>query len=61
VIHMQAINEPIANAILGNPDDAVSAAPLKPFDNSVLKFFNDLSKRLIKEREYPEVATFGFW
>ena len=58
---MQAINEPIANVILGNPDDAISAAPLKPFDNSVLEFFNDLSKRLIKEREYPEVATFGFW
>jgi len=42
-------------------DEAISAAPLRPFDETVLEFFNDLSKILVKVREYSDVATFGFW
>jgi len=52
----------IADAlILGVWDDAINAAPLMPFDEKVLDFFNDLSKSLVKVREYSDVATFGFW
>jgi len=47
--------------IIGNWEDAVSAAPLAPFDDSVLEFFSDLSNRLVKVREHPDVAAFGFW
>lgn len=39
-----------------------AAKPLRPFDESVLSFFNDLSTLLMKSgREYSDVATFGFW
>jgi len=34
---------------------------MEPFDDNVLDFFNDLSKKLTKVREYSDVATFGFW
>lgn len=35
--------------------------PLQPFDDLVLAFFNDLASLLMKNREYSDVATFGFW
>lgn len=35
--------------------------PLRPFDDEVISFLNDLSGELRKNREYPDVATFGFW
>ncbi|MBE0601922.1 MAG: hypothetical protein IH607_09040, partial [Firmicutes bacterium] len=35
--------------------------PLCPFDDSVVHFFNELSVKLRKIKEYPDVATFGFW
>jgi len=47
--------------LLGNWEDAVNATPLVPFDNHVLAFFNDLSLRLTRMREYSDLATFGFW
>jgi len=34
---------------------------MEPFDDNVLDFFNDLSKKLTKVRDYSDVATFGFW
>ena len=34
---------------------------LRPFDDEVVAFLNDLSGELRKIREYPDVATFGFW
>ncbi len=37
------------------------AKPLRPFDDRVIAFLNDLSSALRKNREYPDVATFGFW
>ena len=37
------------------------AKVLRPFDDSVIEFLNDLSSLLRKNREYPDVATFGFW
>jgi len=37
------------------------AKPLHPFDDRVIEFLNDLSSALRKNREYPDVATFGFW
>ena len=35
--------------------------PLRPFDDEVISFFNDLSSLLRKNREYSDVVTFGFW
>ncbi|MDR0220357.1 MAG: long-chain-fatty-acyl-CoA reductase [Lachnospiraceae bacterium] len=46
---------------MGKWEDAAKAAPLAPFDDSVLEFFNDISKLLTRVRDYSEVATFGFW
>ena len=34
---------------------------LRPFDDNVIAFLNDLSGLLRKNREYSDVATFGFW
>lgn len=34
---------------------------LRPFDEDILAFLNDLSAELRKNRQYPDVATFGFW
>ena len=34
---------------------------LRPFDDVVINFFNDLSSLLRTNRQYPDVATFGFW
>ena len=50
--------------VIGSPE-VVEAMPsvrvLRPFDEDVLSFLNDLSAMLRKNREYPDVATFGFW
>ena len=35
--------------------------PLRLFDDAVIAFLNDLSAELRKVRDYPDVATFGFW
>ena len=35
--------------------------PLRPFDDVVIAFLNDLSAELRKVRDYSDVATFGFW
>ena len=34
---------------------------LRPFDDAVIEFLNDLSGELRRNRAYPDVATFGFW
>ena len=47
--------------LAGNWEDTIKAKLLAPFDDGVLEFFNDLSKRLTRVREYSDVATFGFW
>lgn len=44
--------------------DALSEKVLKPFDDCILDFLNDLSKHLIqskKAKKYPDIVTFGFW
>lgn len=50
--------------VIGSPE-VVETMPsvrfLRPFDEDVLSFLNDLSAMLRKNREYPDVATFGFW
>jgi len=51
----------ILTQLAGNWENAVNAVPLAPFDDNVLEFFNDLSKPLMKVREYTDVVTFGFW
>jgi len=51
----------ILTQLAGNWENAINAVPLAPFDDNVLEFFNDLSKPLMKVREYTDVATFGFW
>lgn len=50
--------------VVGTPEtveEMKSARQLRPFDEEVLSFLNDLSALLRKNREYPDVATFGFW
>lgn len=50
--------------VVGSPDTVEnmrSVRPLRPFDDQVIAFLNDLSGELRKNREYPDVATFGFW
>jgi hypothetical protein len=51
----------ILTQLAGNFEDTIRAIPIVPFDDKVLEFFNDLSKRLMRVREYSDVATFGFW
>ena len=38
-----------------------NAKQLHPFDDEVLAFLNDLSAILRTNREYSDIATFGFW
>ena len=50
--------------VIGSPDtvkEMAEARPLHPFDEEVIAFLNDLSVALRTNREYPDVATFGFW
>ncbi len=50
--------------IVGSPETVEQmkdARQLRPFDDEVIAFLNDLSALLRKNREYPDVATFGFW
>ncbi len=35
--------------------------PLRPFDGRVLSFFDSLSVKLRKNRDFSDAATFGFW
>ena len=49
---------------VGTPETVEGMRTLKamqPFDDAVIAFLNDLSGELRKVREYPDVATFGFW
>ena len=49
---------------VGTPETVEGMRTLKamqPFDDAVIAFLNDLSGELRKAREYPDVATFGFW
>ena len=45
----------------GTIENMRSVKPLRPFDEAVISFFNDLSAVLRNERKYPDVATFAFW
>ncbi len=50
--------------IVGTPETVEGMQALKalrPFDDAVIAFLNDLSGELRQIREYPDVATFGFW
>lgn len=50
--------------VVGSPE-IVEQMPdtkqLRPFDDEVLAFLNDLSSMLRTNREYSDIATFGFW
>lgn len=50
--------------VVGSPE-VVEKMPdtkqLRPFDDEVLAFLNDLSSMLRTNREYSDIATFGFW
>lgn len=35
--------------------------PLRPFDDKIVDFLNSLSAVLMRNREFSDVATFGFW
>ena len=50
--------------VIGNEhtvEQMLDVKPLRPFDDEVIAFLNDLSALLRKNREYSDVATFGFW
>ena len=50
--------------VVGSPEiveQMQNVRPLRPFDDEVIAFLNDLSAVLRKNREYSDVATFGFW
>ena len=47
--------------LVGDYEAAISAAPLRPFDDGVMDFFDSLSKALATVRGHSDVATFGFW
>lgn len=50
--------------VIGSPETVEgmkNVRPLRPFDDETIAFLNDLSSELRKNREYPDVATFGFW
>lgn len=50
--------------VIGSPETVEqmqNVRPLRPFDDVVISFFNDLSAVLRSNREYSDVATFGFW
>lgn len=50
--------------VVGTPEiveNMKNVHALRPFDDRVIAFLNDLSQELRKTREYPDVATFGFW
>ncbi len=50
--------------VIGSPEtveEMKSLKMLRPFEGCVLDFLNDLSVELRKNREYSDVATFGFW
>lgn len=50
--------------VIGSPEvveKMQDLKPLRPFDDTVIDFFNDLSSLLRANRDYPDIATFGFW
>ncbi|MDO5131348.1 MAG: acyl-CoA reductase, partial [Eubacteriales bacterium] len=50
--------------VIGTPETVEAmkdVRELRPFDDKVIAFLNDLSIILRKNRAYPDVATFGFW
>lgn len=50
--------------IVGSPEvveQMRNVKVLRPFDENVIDFLNDLSAILRTNREYSDVATFGFW
>ena len=50
--------------VIGSPETVNAMKEvrvLRPFDDEVIAFLNDLSTLLRKNREYSDIATFGFW
>lgn len=50
--------------VIGTPEIAENMTKVKvfqPFDDRIIEFFNALSAKLRVNREYSDVATFGFW
>ncbi|MCR5726938.1 MAG: hypothetical protein K6G24_05680 [Lachnospiraceae bacterium] len=50
--------------VVGTPEiveNMPEARVLRPFDDDVIAFLNDLSGALRTCRTFPDVATFGFW
>ncbi len=50
--------------ILGNEQVLEQMRAMHPFDETVIQFLDEISKRLLKHpfaKEYPDLVTFGFW
>ena len=50
--------------VVGSPEILEGMKDIKglnPFDDRVIEFFNALSQKLIRVREFSDIATFGFW
>jgi hypothetical protein len=55
------INSSEFKTITGDLEDVANASPLAPFSDEAISFFNDLSGKLMLEKAYPDVVTYGFW
>lgn len=50
--------------VSGSPEilnQITDARPMRPFSDIAVSFLGELSKQLITNRDFPDVATFGFW
>ena len=50
--------------VIGTPEtveNMMNLKVLRPFEDCVISFLNDLSAKLRANRTYSDVATFGFW
>jgi hypothetical protein len=47
--------------ITGNLESVMDVSPLRPFSDEVIAFLNDLSKKLMSDKVFTDVVTFGFW
>ncbi len=47
--------------LVGQWIDPKTIVPLQPYNETVVDFLDELSKKLMKEREFPDVVSVGFW
>jgi len=58
---LMQVNSNEFETIVGNLESVANSSPLVPFSDEAIAFFNDLSKRLMLEKAFPDIVTYGFW